>query len=194
MAAPPQYQMIIRQQPEGALVTPRRSACKHVVHPPPVVELRRVYRTSLDMLLTPPMHVVMAVITRPDSEDDIDAGLWPRSWHASRPIVSSRYRVRDTENDGKVKTLFVFPEVNMMVVGAYRFKFTHVEMRGVNMLLSESIFSDVFTVQPLGSPSILRGPTALSRSLGRRGARIMVPQLACPHEQREEDSGDPSGQ
>ena len=76
------------------------------------------------------MHVIMAAITRPDSAEDLDAGVETGLRHASRPMLSTRFRVHDPENDGQVKSLFVFPDVNVMIPGTYRLRFTHLQIRG----------------------------------------------------------------
>jgi hypothetical protein len=74
----------------------------------------------------------VAVITGPDLEVDIDidSGVDITSRDAGGLMGSSLFRVGDLENDGCFRRLSAFPQINVIEVGTYRLKFTHLRVRG----------------------------------------------------------------
>ncbi|KAL1920464.1 uncharacterized protein VTP21DRAFT_841 [Calcarisporiella thermophila] len=165
-----QYALTIRQQPRLARVCNAKE--RTPVDPPPIIQIKLATSTPEEaqrFLQSPNYFMCADVIGAQDypSEQPLDA-----KQVLSGNKVSSLHRLKDIDNtDGG---FFVFGDLSMNVIGAFRLKFNLYHVTSGQAVHLHSLVSDAFTVYTAKDFPGLSESTFLSRSFSDQGVKLRI--------------------
>ncbi|EED24380.1 developmental regulator VosA [Talaromyces stipitatus ATCC 10500] len=168
----PDFELIVRQQPEQARVAGGKEKERKPVDPPPVIQLKVSPENSYlaQHYLQSPYYFMCCSLYHATEDHPV---------HSSQPstalagtLVSSLHRLKDTDNtDGG---FFVFGDLSIKVEGEFRLQFSLFEMQKDNVVALKSIVSNSFPVlSPKNFPG-MRESTQLSRSFADQGVKLRI--------------------
>ncbi|KAI4725581.1 hypothetical protein E4T49_06654 [Aureobasidium sp. EXF-10728] len=172
------YELVVRQQPNEALVTQTgKEKNRKPVDPPPIIELR--VTSSADpgkQFLQSPylfMQCTLQVEQQSSSSDNSPPAV-PAGQEITGQSVSSLHRLKDINNeDGG---FFVFGDISIRVLGRHKLNFSLFELRKDTgeVVFLKSITSEPFDVVQQKQWRGLVESTHLSRTFSDQGVRLRL--------------------
>ena len=90
-----------------------------------------------------PYYFMYASLLSPEADDELHLLRDGKTRSTTGSIVSSLYRLKDT--DGRDGAFFVFPDLSVRMEGSYRLKFSLFEIINTEIYYCASISSEVFS-------------------------------------------------
>lgn len=183
---PPQFRMLIRQQPVNARACGFGERDRRVIDPPPILQMI-VNDPNLNckdnkLKSRYPPSIVHCTLWHADSdEEDVkmqDSGERRQQRRLMGTLVSSPFVGRDEK--GEEGCFFTFPDLSCRTSGRYRLRFVLVKLDLENMgpgsraPFESIVISDVFHVFAAKDFPGMRPSTALTKELKKQGCLISV--------------------
>ncbi|KAF2720333.1 hypothetical protein K431DRAFT_92572 [Polychaeton citri CBS 116435] len=174
MAISDAISLIIRQQPEIAVVTlPNKEKGRKSIDPPPVVEMRmnRQIDPNQQYLCSPYLFMIATLAPATADSDEDEASLRDQ---LIGQTSSSLHRLRDLDN--QESGFFVFGDLSCRKLGEYRLKFSLFEMHKFDggVYMQGSVFSEPFKVIQAKNHTGMSNSTPLSRNLADQGVKLRL--------------------